>query len=443
MLDKEIAAKLIENFAGINSIDPSYFAKYDVKRGLRNADGTGVVAGITKISNVHGYVLNEGDKTPAEGKLTFRGYDIRDIVKNTAGNDKFGFEDVCFLLMMGQRPTPENSAIFKDALDEARELPTGFTAEYLMNEPSRNIMNMLQRSIAILYAHDDDDPDSKNPVHEMQVAISLLSRLPRIAVLSYYAKRAYYDGASMIMHRFIPGQGTAETFLSMLNPSREFKHEDALMLDVMMMLHAEHGGGNNSTFTCRVLTSAGTDPYSAYMGAIGSLKGNKHGGANIKVTEMFEDIKANVSNWNDDGQVADYLRKIVAKEAYDRTGLVYGMGHAVYTLSDPRAELCRHYAHKLVQDTEFEQEFALLEKVAELSPEIINAGKANPKSLCPNVDMFSGLVYKMIGIPADLITPLFACARMAGWASHRFEELVSGNRIMRPAYKSISKLAQY
>ncbi len=438
IMDDDTARAYAKTFIDRNTFDPKYYEKYDVKRGLRNSDGTGVVAGITDISNVHGYIFDEGDKIPIEGKLTFRGYDIRDLIEHFVKEDKFGFEIISFLLMIGKLPTDEELAVFRNALDECRELPDGFTAEHIMNAPTKNIMNMLMRSVATLYAFDPQDPDEITPKHEVDVAISLLSRLPRIMVLSYYSMRAKFYNDSMIMHRFLPGQSTAETILSMLHPNREFTHDDAVMLDIMMMLHAEHGGGNNSTFSCRVLTSSGTDPYSAYTAAIGSLKGPKHGGANIKVARMFDDIKSHVKNWDDDGEVADYIRKIVAKEAFDQTGLVYGMGHAVYTLSDPRAEICRYHARRLAKGSEYEAEFNLLETVARLAPDIIGEGRKTKKSICPNIDMFSGLVYKMIGIPEELYTPLFACSRMAGWSAHRFEELVSGKRIIRPAYKSIS-----
>ncbi len=436
-MNQQEAQAFTQYFIENNTIDSSYYDKYDVKRGLRNSDGTGVLAGITNISNVHGYVVDEGDKKPAPGKLTFRGYDINDLVNRYVDSGKFGFEEICYLLMMGDLPTPEQSERLKYKIEESRELPNGFTAEHIMNTPSTNIMNQLQRSVAILYAYDPDNPDAITPQHEFAVALSLLSRLPRIAVLGYYAKRSYHYGESMIMHRHLQGYSTAETFLSMLRPSREFTHDEAVMLDIMMMIHAEHGGGNNSTFTCRSLTSSGTDAYSAYAGAIGALKGFRHGGANIKVVQMFDDIKEHVKNCTDEGQVADYLRKILAGEAFDGAGLIYGMGHAVYTLSDPRAEICRLQAHRLLHGTESEADLALLEKVAQLTPELISK-KGVEKVVCPNVDMFSGMVYRALGIPDDLFTPLFACSRMAGWAAHRFEEMVSGKRIMRPAYKSIS-----
>lgn len=437
-MSDENTLSFYDDFYEVNGIDPSYYQRYDVKRGLRNSDGTGVLAGITNISNVHGYVVSEGDVKPVEGKLTFRGYDINDIVRYTAASGRFGYEAVAYLLLGGSLPSAEQLEVFKGKIDDARELPNGFTAEFIMNAPSRNLMNQLIRCVCILYSY-DEDAEETSARHEIDTAISLISRLPRIMVLAYHAKRAFHYGESMIMHRFIPGQSTAETILSMLRPDRSYTHDEAVMLDVMLMLHAEHGGGNNSTFTTRVLTSTGTDPYSAYAAAIGSLKGPKHGGANARVLAMHDDIKQHVADWADEGQVADYLRKIVNKEAFDRSGLVYGMGHAVYTLSDPRAVICKQYAGKLAEGTEFEAEYHLLETIERIAPDIIAEKKGGAKKICANIDMYSGFVYRMLGIPDDLFTPIFACSRMAGWAAHRFEELVSGKRIIRPAYKSISE----
>ena len=309
------------------------------------------------------------------------------------------------------------------------------TASMLMRHTPPDIMNVLARSVLQLYAYDDFAED-RSPEHEIHTALSLISRLPRIMVLAYYAKQAAFNHGSMIMHRFIPGQSTAETILSMLRPDRQFTPEEARMLDIMLCLHAEHGGGNNSTFTARVLTSSDTDPYSTYAGAIGSLKGHRHGGANHQVRAMQAEIKENVRNWEDDDEVAAYLAKIVNKQAYDGTGLVYGMGHAVYTLSDPRAVICKRFAEELARGTEFEAEFNLLQSIERLAPEVILREKGTKKDMCANVDMYSGFVYSMMGIPQDLFTPLFACARMAGWAAHRFEEIGSGKRIIRPAYKT-------
>ena len=424
--EKERKIALYENFKAINAIDAAYYDQYDVKRGLRNADGTGVVAGLTNIANVHGYVVSDNEKIADEGSLRYRGYDVYDLLGTDAAERRFNFEEVAYLLLMGELPS---------VLDAERELPNGFTASMIMRDTPPDIMNVLARSILLLYAYDQDAED-RSPHHEIHTAISLISRLPRIMVLTYYAKRARYNNESMIMHRFIPGQSTAETILSMLRPDRSFTQEEARMLDIMLCLHAEHGGGNNSTFTTRVLTSADTDPYSTYAAAMGSLKGSKHGGANHKVLAMQQEIKENVSDWSNDDEVAAYLARIVNKQAYDKTGLVYGMGHAVYTKSDPRAVVCKRFAEELATGTEYEAEFNLLRSIERLASEVILREKGTSKDMCANIDMYSGFVYSMMGIPEDLFTPLFACARMPGWAAHRFEEIVSGKRIIRPAYKS-------
>ncbi|BDE94882.1 citrate/2-methylcitrate synthase [Raoultibacter timonensis] len=435
MNDEEKKFALYENFQKVNSIAPEFFEQYEVKRGLRNPDGTGVIAGITNIANVHGYVVSDGVKTPDEGQLRYRGYDLYDLLEDDSSDRRFSFEEVSYLLLMGELPTKEQLARFVSVIDAERELPDGFTASLIMRNTPPDIMNLLARSILLLYAFDENAED-RAPQHEIHTAISLISRVPRIMVLAYYAQQAKYNNGSMIMHRFIPGQSTAETILSMLRPDRQFTPDEARMLDVMLCLHAEHGGGNNSTFTTRVVTSADTDAYSTYAAAIGSLKGWKHGGANHQVLAMQQEIKENVQDWSDEGQVADYLAKIVNKEAFDRTGLVYGMGHAVYTISDPRAVILKKFAERLAVGTEYEAEFELLQNIERLAPEVILKEKGTNKDMCANVDMYSGFVYSMMGIPEDLFTPLFACARMAGWAAHRFEEIVSGKRIIRPAYKT-------
>ena len=434
--EKKLA--LYEHFRSINAIDPELYEKYDVKRGLRNADGTGVVAGITGIANVHGYVISDNEKLADKGSLRLRGYEIGDLLSVDDAGRRFNYEEIAYLLLMGDLPTKDQLDRFISVLDSQRELPDGFTASSIMRATPHDIMNALARSVLLLYSYDEHAED-RDIVHEIDTAISLISRLPRIMVLAYYAMRAQSHNESMIMHRFIPGQSTAETILSMLRPDRQFTREEARMLDIMLCLHAEHGGGNNSTFTTRVLTTADTDPYSAYAAAIGSLKGRKHGGANHQVRAMQREIKENVSDWENDGEVADYLAKIVRKEAYDRSGLVYGMGHAVYTMSDPRAVILKKFAAKMAEGTEYEAEFRLLETIERLSPEVILREKGTKKDMCANVDMYSGFVYTMLNIPEDLFTPLFACGRMAGWAAHRFEELVNGKRIIRPAYKTWRK----
>lgn len=440
MLMKE-SLPLYTDFEKCHSIDPCYYTTYDIKRGLRNADGTGVVVGVTNISNVHGYVVSEGDKVPDRGRLSYRGYSISDLVDHAVAENRFGFEETAYLLMAGELPTAEQLKTFNDLIAAQRDLPDGFTANYIMKPPTRDLMNAMSRAVLQLYAF-DDEAENRSSEHEIDTAIMLLSRLPRIMVLSYHVMRDKFFGDSMFIHHYIPGQSTAETILSMLRPDRQFTDTEAKTLDIMLMLHAEHGGGNNSTFTCRAVTSADTDPYSAYAAAIGSLKGARHGGANNRTLRMSDDIKQHVADITDEGQVADYLRKIVRKEAYDRTGLIYGMGHAVYTLSDPRAELLHKYAERLVVGTEHEAEFRLLEIIERLAPQLLaEAGKS--KDICANVDLYSGCVYSTLGIPRELLTPMFASARMAGWSAHRFEEIVSGKRIMRPAFKKTGHAREY
>lgn len=440
MLMKE-SLPLYTDFEKCHSIDPCYYTTYDIKRGLRNADGTGVVVGVTNISNVHGYVVSEGDKIPDRGRLSYRGYSISDLVDHAVAENRFGFEETAYLLMAGELPTAEQLKTFNDLIAAQRDLPDGFTANYIMKPPTRDLMNAMSRAVLQLYAF-DDEAENRSSEHEIDTAIMLLSRLPRIMVLSYHVMRDKFFGDSMFIHHYIPGQSTAETILSMLRPDRQFTDTEAKTLDIMLMLHAEHGGGNNSTFTCRAVTSADTDPYSAYAAAIGSLKGARHGGANNRTLRMTDDIKQHVADITDEGQVADYLRKIVRKEAYDRTGLIYGMGHAVYTLSDPRAELLHRYAERLVVGTEHEAEFRLLEIIERLAPQLLaEAGKS--KDICANVDLYSGCVYSTLGVPRELLTPMFASARMAGWSAHRFEEIVSGKRIMRPAFKKTGHAREY
>ena len=433
---------LYEAYTANNKIDPKYYEKFNVKRGLRNPDGSVVMAGVTNICNVHGYVINEGEKSPDEGKLVFRGYNINDLVSNVVAENRFGYEEIAYLLLGGKLPTEHQLENFRELLDNNRELPEGFFEDMILKAPSKNIMNKMSRAVLALYSY-DDVPDNTEVKHEVDTAVSIIAKMPVIMVSAYHVKQRYYNHKSMFMHPLIPGQSTAETILSMLRPDRQFTDEEAKLLDVMLMLHAEHGGGNNSTFTCRVLTSSGTDPYAAYSAAIGSLKGPRHGGANHKVIQMHQYIKDNVKNWDDEGEVADFLRKILRKEAGDGTGLIYGMGHAVYTLSDPRAVILKQNAAKMAIGSEFEAEYRLLEMIERLTPELFKEVKGDEKKMCANVDMYSGFVYKMLGIPEDLFTPLFAVSRMAGWCAHRFEESMTGKRIIRPAYKSVSKEKAY
>ena len=423
-------------------IDPKLYEKFHVKRGLRRSDGTGVVAGITNICNVHGYILNEGEVEAIPGELIYRGYSINDLVANVEKEDRFGYEETVFLLLFGNLPTTSELEMFNTYISLKRDLPSGFVEDMILKAPSKNIMNKLARSVLALYSYDDES-EGKRIENEMRTAISLIAKLPVIMSCAYQVKRRHYDNASLIMHPIRYEENTAQTILSMLRTDRQYTKEEAQLLDTVLMLQAEHGGGNNSTFTCRVLTSSGTDPYSAYAGAIGSLKGHRHGGANIKVIQMLDNFKENIKNWEDEGEVADYMRKVIRKEANDHTGLIYGMGHAVYTISDPRAVILKKKAMELAKGKEIEAEFRLLETVERLTPEVFKEFKGSNKTMCANVDMYSGLVYRMLGIPDELFTPIFAVSRLAGWSAHRMEEILTGGRIIRPAYKAIAARREY
>lgn len=423
-------------------IDPKLYEKFHVKRGLRRSDGTGVVAGITNICNVHGYILNEGEVEAIPGELIYRGYSINDLVANVEKEDRFGYEETVFLLLFGNLPTASELEMFNTYISLKRDLPSGFVEDMILKAPSKNIMNKLARSVLALYSYDDES-EGKRIENEMRTAISLIAKLPVIMSCAYQVKRRHYDNASLIMHPIRYEENTAQTILSMLRTDRQYTKEEAQLLDTVLMLQAEHGGGNNSTFTCRVLTSSGTDPYSAYAGAIGSLKGHRHGGANIKVIQMLDNFKENIKNWEDEGEVADYMRKVIRKEANDHTGLIYGMGHAVYTISDPRAVILKKKAMELAKGKEIEAEFRLLETVERLTPEVFKEVKGSNKTMCANVDMYSGLVYRILGIPDELFTPIFAVSRLAGWSAHRMEEILTGGRIIRPAYKAIAARREY
>lgn len=434
----DLCRELAENSA----IAPQLYDKYHVKRGLRNSDGTGVVAGITNICNVHGYVLNEGEVEPIPGQLIYRGYSINDLVENVEEEDRYGYEETVFLLLFGHLPTENELQTFNTYLSLKRDLPNGFVEDMILKAPSQNIMNKLARSVLALYSY-DEECENKGLENEMRTAISLIAKLPVIMANAYQVKKRVFDNKSMIMHPVNYEENTAQCILSLLRPDRQYSKEEAQMLDCLLMLQAEHGGGNNSTFTCRVLTSSGTDPYSAYSSAICSLKGHRHGGANHQVINMLDNCKANIKNWGNEGEVADYMRKIIRREANDGSGLIYGMGHAVYTISDPRAVILKKKAFELAAGREIEAEFRLLETIERLTPEIFKEVKGSAKTMCANVDMYSGLVYRMLDIPDDLFTPLFAVARMAGWAAHRMEEILTSSRIIRPAYKAIAKERDY
>ncbi len=435
---KKICSNLSEN----SKIDPKLYDKFMVKRGLRNADGTGVVAGITNICNVHGYVVNEGDREPIEGELIYRGYSIMDLVENVTKDDRFGFEEITYLLLTGSLPDANTLTSFSDYLAQRHELPPGFVVDMILKAPSKNIMNKMGRSVLALYSY-DDECENNSLENEMRIALDLVAKLPVIMTNAYQTKKSHYENKSMIMHPIRKEERMAETILSLLRFDRQYTKKEAQLLDTMLMLHAEHGGGNNSTFTSRVLTSSGTDAYSAYSAAIGSLKGPRHGGANMKVMQMLENFKTNVKNWEDEGQVADHMIKVLKKEENDGSGLIYGMGHAVYTLSDPRAVILKKKAFELAEGKEIEAEFRLLNTIEKLTPELFHKVRGNDKVVCANVDMYSGLVYKMLGIPSDLYTPLFAVSRIVGWAAHRMEEILTNSRIIRPAYKAVAKPKEY
>ncbi len=429
--------EMCENFVANTAIDSNLYNKFGVKRGLRNSDGSGVVAGITNVCCVHGYVLSEGDKQPIEGELIYRGYNVKDLVKGVMNDQRYGFEEVAYLLLFGELPTKAELTNFSRLIAEYRELPLYFSEDVIMRNPSPNIMNKMAQAVLTLYSY-DSAPEDKSIESEMFKAISVISRLPAIMVTSYQTMRRFYHNDSMVMHQIKQDESLAESILSTLRDDRSYTPEEAKLLDLCLMLHAEHGGGNNSTFTCRTVSSSGTDAYSAYAAAIGSLKGHRHGGANMKVIEMQECVKAGVHNWDSDAEVKDFLRKILRKEEGDRSGLIYGMGHAVYTLSDPRAVILKENAMKLARGTEYEAEFMLLDSIERLAPEVFAEERGAIKDICANVDMYSGLVYKMLKIPVDMYTGLFACARMAGWCAHRMEEMANGKRIIRPAYKAIN-----
>ena len=426
-----------------SQIDLDQFWKYGVKRGLRNDDETGVMAGLTAIGQVNGYYMDDGEKQPIEGVLKYRGYNLADIVDNCEKEHRFGYEEVVFLLLFGKLPSKEELDNFNELMGELRALPEGFAEDMILKAPSANIMNKIARSVLAMYSY-DDNPDETTVENILRQSIELISRLPVMAAVGYQAKRHYHDGESMYLHVPQKHLSTAENFLYMIRPDNKYTREEAEMLDVLLMVQAEHGGGNNSAFTTRVVSSSGTDTYSAIAAAIGSLKGPKHGGANAKVLGMMEEIKTNVSDWEDEAEVTAYLEKILRKEAYDGSGLVYGMGHAIYTYSDPRCVLLKEHAATLADNNpEWQKEFALYNLVEKLTPDCFKRVKNNNKVMCANVDMYSGFVYKMLGIAPEMYTPLFAISRIAGWCAHRLEETIGCSRIIRPAYKSIAEKRKY
>ncbi len=436
-LSSNILSNLCNEFKEYNNINPADYKKYQVKCGLRNEDGTGVMAGLTSVCNIKGYVVDDGERVPVDGVLNYRGINVQDIIKGCVDDKRLGFEEVVWLLLFGALPDKDTLNMFRAVLADNRELPQNFAEDMIMKAPSRNIMNKLARSVLALYSY-DDDPDNIDIKNVLGQCISVIAKLPIIMSHAYQVKRRYFDSKSMFIHPLQPELSTAETILRSIRADTHYTEEEARLLDLCLILHADHGGGNNSTFTTRVLTSSHTDTYATLSAAIGSLKGPRHGGANLKVSEMLNYMMKELPDIEDD-TVKDYLAKIVRKEAADKSGLIYGMGHAVYTKSDPRAVIIKKEAEKVAVGTELEKEYRLLEKIEKFSPDVLNGIKGTDKAICANVDLYSGLVYRSLKIPPDLFTPLFAVARMSGWCAHRLEELATCKKIIRPAYKAVVK----
>ena len=442
-IDKDLLRRYSKLAADSSVIDPELYRTFNVKRGLRNADGSGVLVGLTTVGSVVGYTMFEQELQPVPGRLFFRGVELRDLVHGFQSEHRFGFEETVYLLLFGKLPTASELDEFRNTLDRLRPLPHGFKEEAILGLPSPDVMNKLARCVLASYT-EDPTPDSTAIENVVRQSLTLISRFPTFAVYGYQAKAHYYLRKSLHMRIADPGLSTAEHILNLLRPHGKFTRLEAELLDLCLVIHAEHGGGNNSTFTTHVVSSTYTDTYSAIAAACLSLKGPRHGGANLQVRKMMEQIKSHVKDWRDEGKVADYLRKILEKKVGDRRGLIYGLGHAVYKVSDPRAELLREKAAELVAaNPEFEPEFALHNLVAKVGDRLFREKTGSQTGLCPNVDFYSGFVYKMLGIPQDLFTPLFAVGRVPGWCAHRIEELTGNSRIIRPAYKCVLHNRKY
>lgn len=433
----------LANLSEKNSlINPDLYDKYKVKRGLRNSNGTGVLVGLTKVGSVDGYDLIDNKKIAKEGKLFYRGIDIEKIVRGFQEDKRMGFEETTYLLLFGVLPTENDLIDFKELIAEMRCLPKDFTENMILKIPSTNIMNKLQRSILVLYSH-DDNPEDLSIENVLRQSLNLIAKFPTIISYGYQAKSHYFYENSLFIHAPRKDLSTSENILHMIRADSKYTKIEAEILDLSLVLHAEHGGGNNSAFATHVVASSGTDTYSAISTAVGSLKGPKHGGANLKVQEMVDDIKINVPNWTNRTELKDYLIKILKKDAFDKTGLIYGMGHAVYTLSDPRAILLKNKAKELAKEKDRTEEFELYTNIEELSKEIYKTFKGEDAVISANVDMYSGFVYDLLNIPKDLYTALFATSRISGWCAHRIEQIISDKKIMRPAYKSVDENIAY
>ncbi|WP_276796382.1 citrate/2-methylcitrate synthase [Ruminococcus champanellensis] len=442
-IDLETKISQLVNLCEKNyDIDPALYQKYDVKRGLRDINGQGVRAGLTNISNVSATAIVDGESVPARGKLYYRGIDVEQIVKGFSEENRFGFEETVYLLLFGELPTKEALRQFQQLLVEARPLPTTFTRDVIMKSPSDDMMNTLARSVLTLYSY-DPNPNDLSIANVLKQCIRLIAQFPSLAVYGYQAFEYYKNDESLFLHHPNPELSTAENILYMLRPDSKYSDLEAKILDLALVLHAEHGGGNNSSFTVHVVSSSGTDTYSAIAAALGSLKGPKHGGANIKVVHMFDDMMQTLPDWTDEEAVKNYLRALLHKEAFDHAGLIYGMGHAVYSISDPRATVFKGFVEKLSEEKGYQKEFALYSLVERLAPSVIAEERRIYKGVCANVDFYSGFVYRMLGLPYELFTPIFAISRIAGWSAHRLEELINANKIIRPAYKAVKDEIPY
>lgn len=424
------------------SIDPALYAKYDVKRGLRDLNGKGVLTGLTNISDVRAKELINGELVPAHGRLFYRGYDIKDLVLGFTQRGQLGYEEITYLLLFNKLPDKKELEDFTQMLSEYRTLPTHFVRDIIMKAPSRDMMNTLSRSVLTLYAYDHQADDTSIP-NVLRQCLELISLFPLLSIYGYQAYNHYHNGDSLYVHQPQPDLSTAENILHILRPDSSYSPLEAKLLDIALVLHMEHGGGNNSSFTTHVVSSTMTDTYSVIAAAIGSLKGPRHGGANIKVVKMFDDMMEQVSDWTDEEEVGNYLRRLLHKEAFDQAGLIYGVGHAVYSKSDPRAEILRDFVKNLSEEKGLQKEFALYSLVERLAPQIISQERQMFKGVSINVDFYSGFVYKMLNLPMELYTPIFAIARIVGWSAHRLEELATNSKIMRPAYMTLCTDQKY
>ncbi len=434
----ELANKCVSN----SYIDPELYSKYEVKRGLRDINGKGVLTGLTEIAEVKSYTIEDSEMIPCEGRLFYRGYDIEDLVNGFVKDKRFGFEETTYLLLFGKLPTTDELNEFNTLLGHYRSLPTSFVRDIILKAPSHDMMNTLARSVLTLYSYDETADDISIP-NVLRQCLQLIALFPELSVYGYQAYQHYHDGQSLFIHSPQPHLSTAENILHMLRPDSKYTELEARILDIALVLHADHGGGNNSTFTTHVVSSSGTDTYSAIAASLGSLKGPKHGGANLKVIQMFDHMMETLNDWDDEEEIAQYLSDLLNKKTFDRAGLIYGMGHAVYSISDPRARVFKNYVEKLSKEKGLDKEFKLYSTVERLAPEIIAKERRMYKGVSANVDFYSGFVYRMLGLPLQLYTPIFAIARISGWSAHRIEELINAGKIIRPAYKSVAKHVDY